>query len=140
EIDEVLLAAHGVAGFLVPRDERCVRNGLGQLRNLDLDAHGVSTLSAFGFDARRVYQRAKDPRRVPSRMKSTQRKPMIVAAARAGHGYRMRARRRLAGPRKRARETCSTGPACGDGSDTRRLDSAALPGTTRSLSRCDSAR
>ena len=41
EIDEILFAAHGIAGLLVPRDERCIRDGLGQLRNLDLDAHGM---------------------------------------------------------------------------------------------------
>ena len=46
EIDEILVAAHGLAGFLVPSDERRIGHRLGKLRNLDLDAHGVPTLSA----------------------------------------------------------------------------------------------
>ena len=47
EVDEVLFAAHCVAGFLVPGDERGIRHGLGQLWNLDLDAHWIPTLSAL---------------------------------------------------------------------------------------------
>ncbi len=39
EVDEVLVTPHGFAGLLVPGDERGVRHGLGELRNLDLDAH-----------------------------------------------------------------------------------------------------
>src|SRR5690606_16903517 len=44
EVHEVLVATHGVSGLLVPGDERGVRHGLGQLRNLDLNAHGTTYL------------------------------------------------------------------------------------------------
>ena len=45
EIDEILFTPDRVAGLLVPSDERSVGYGLGELRNLDLDAHVRPTLA-----------------------------------------------------------------------------------------------
>ena len=51
EIDEILVPSDCLAGLLVPGDERRVGDGLGQLRNFDLDAHGRLPLAALGVDS-----------------------------------------------------------------------------------------
>jgi hypothetical protein len=62
EVDEIFLAAHGLAGLLVPGDERRVGYGFGQLRNFDLDAHGRLPLAALGVDSKRACLRSPTPR------------------------------------------------------------------------------
>jgi len=47
EVDEVFFATNGVAGLLVPSNERSVGYGLWKLRNLDLDAHRPTLAPRF---------------------------------------------------------------------------------------------
>jgi hypothetical protein len=41
DVDEVLVALDRLARLLVPVDERRLGDGLGELRDLDFDAHGI---------------------------------------------------------------------------------------------------
>ena len=99
EIDEILVPADGLAGLLVPGDERRIGDGLGQLRNFDLDAHGRLPLAALGVDSRRVCLRWTTPRARGSTTIARPR-PALAAGGRATRGCPTPAPPRQAGPRR----------------------------------------
>src|SRR5690606_29442586 len=83
EIDEIFVSAYGVTGLLVPIDQGCVSDGLGKLRNLDLDTHVAASMLKRASPAMTCARACR---------RQARRRPAPAAGEHATRGCRTRAR------------------------------------------------